>query len=157
MGNHKQLSWKMVLIGALIMIGTGWFFFPGKSQAQPDMIVYKSASCGCCGNWIEYLEKNGFKVKVENVEDIYRVKKELGVPNQVASCHTAKMGSYLIEGHVPVEDINRLIKEKPVVSGIAAPGMPMGSPGMEVEGEQPDRYDVVTFTRNGQTQVFSRH
>ena len=155
--NKKQVSWQLVLIGALVLIGGGWFLFAKQPQAKADMIVYKSPSCGCCGDWIDYMEKNGYTVNVENVGDMDVVKRRLGVPNHAASCHTAKMGNYVIEGHVPVEDIQRLMEEKPDVAGIAAPGMPIGSPGMEVEGEEPDQYEVVTFSGEGKIKTFARH
>nr|CRH06108.1 conserved protein of unknown function [Candidatus Magnetococcus massalia] len=150
-------SWFFSLLAVAIAAGGGWFMFMKEPAAAADMVVYKSPSCGCCGAWVDYLEQNGFRVQVENVGDMDAVKDRLGVPDHAASCHTAQMGDYVIEGHVPVEDIRRLMKEQPQVRGIAAPGMPMGSPGMEMPGEPADRYDVVTFTTGGKLQLFSRH
>ena len=148
--------WIGALAALLVVIGLGWAFYPKNPQAA-DMVVYKSPSCGCCGGWIEYMEKNGFTVAVENVEDVYPIKRNLGVPEEAASCHTVKIGGYVVEGHVPVEDIRRLLKEKPAIDGIAAPGMPTGSPGMEVPGEPAEPYDVVTFSKVRMGRVFARH
>ncbi|MBF0611255.1 MAG: DUF411 domain-containing protein [Magnetococcales bacterium] len=122
-----------------------------------DLVVYKSPYCGCCADWIKHMETNGFSVEVHNREDMDKVKKEMGIPSPLASCHTGEIGGYLVEGHVPAEDVRRLLKEKPEVKGIAVPGMPVGSPGMEVPGQKPDSYKVVTFTREGKVKTFSSH
>ena len=141
---------------ALLAVGIGWTYMAKESQAT-DITVYKSPYCGCCGHWISYLKENGFTVVVENVKDMDSVKKRLGVPEKLASCHTGVMGEYIVEGHVPVEDLRRLLHEKPSVKGISVPGMPMGSPGMEIPGEKPDRYNVLTYTQDGKTQIFAHH
>jgi len=120
-----------------------------------SITVYKSPTCGCCNKWISHLEDNGFKVEAINQSDMNRVKSESGIPRQLASCHTAKVGGYLIEGHVPATDIKRLLKQQPDVAGLTMPGMPMGSPGME--GHRQDNYDVLTFTRTGKTGVFNQY
>jgi hypothetical protein len=127
-----------------------------QQQAKAaDVVVYKSPSCGCCKEWVNHLQKNGFSVEVHDRRDMNPVKAELGVPRHLQSCHTAKVGNYVIEGHVPANDIRRLLEEKPAIAGLSAPGMPMGSPGME--GPRKDPYDVLTFQRGGKTTVFSRH
>ncbi|MEG3637621.1 DUF411 domain-containing protein [Magnetococcus sp. PR-3] len=154
---HGMGKWAISLLAVTIVSVVSWFMLMKEPVVAAEMVVYKSPSCSCCGAWIDYLEENGFRVEVENVDDMDTVKNRLGVPDHAASCHTAQMGDYVIEGHVPVEDILRLVKEKPDVRGIAAPGMPVGSPGMEVPGEPADRYDVVTFTTGGKLQLFSRH
>ena len=120
-----------------------------------SITVYKSPTCGCCNKWISHLEDNGFKVEAINQSDMNSVKTDAGIPRQLASCHTAKVGGYLIEGHVPATDIKRLLKERPAVAGLTVPGMPMGSPGME--GHRQDNYDVLTFTRTGDTGVFNQY
>lgn len=120
-----------------------------------SITVYKSPTCGCCTKWISHLEDNGFKVEAVNRSNMDGVKSEAGIPRQLASCHTAKVGGYLIEGHVPAADIKRLLKEQPDVAGLTVPGMPMGSPGME--GQRKDSYDVLTFTRAGDTGVFNQY
>ncbi len=119
------------------------------------MTVWKSPWCGCCGHWVKHMEQAGYTVEVKDVEDLDAVKKLAGVPGDLQSCHTARVGDYTIEGHVPAADIERLLTERPKVDGLAVPGMPSGSPGME-NGEK-DPYDVVTFTRSGETKVFSSY
>ncbi len=117
------------------------------------LTVHKSPTCGCCQKWVEHMEANGFKVMTVDHQDMTPVKRELGVTKELESCHTAKIGSYVIEGHVPAEDVMQLLREKPEVAGIAAPGMPMGSPGMEALVKE--KYDVVSFDKTGATKVFS--
>ncbi|MCK5668758.1 MAG: DUF411 domain-containing protein [Gammaproteobacteria bacterium] len=121
----------------------------------PIVQVYKSATCGCCSKWVAHLEANGFEVKATDVGDLAMVKRGYGIPETVATCHTAIVGDYLVEGHVPAEDIVQLLKQKPAIKGIAVPGMPIGSPGME--GGNPQAYDVVSFDANGETEIFSSH
>ena len=124
----------------------------------PPMTVYKSASCGCCHNWVEHARTSGFTVKTIDTEDLPNVKRELGVPSSLQSCHTVVVGNYLVEGHVPAADVKRMLTELPAIRGIAVPGMPVGSPGMEqgpVSGYQ--KYDVIAFTAAGRTSVFARH
>jgi hypothetical protein len=119
--------------------------------------VYKSASCGCCGKWVDYVRANGFAPTVHDEENMDQIKDDMGVPKAMRSCHTAVVGKYIVEGHVPVEDIRRLLKEHPAVAGLAAPGMPNSSPGMGVPGQTPEPYDVLSFTTAGTTAVFARH
>jgi hypothetical protein len=121
-----------------------------------EVTVYKSATCGCCKEWVKHLEANGFSVKALDVPDLVPYKTANGVPITLGSCHTAKVGGYVIEGHVPASDIKRLLKERPAVSGLAVPGMPIGSPGME-QGNHKERYEVLTFDKQGKTSVYARH
>lgn len=120
------------------------------------IVVYKSPTCGCCKNWITYLEDAGYEVEFHDEEDMAMVKAKYGVPGRAQSCHTGIIDGYVIEGHVPVADIERLLTEKLDVAGIATPGMPIGSPGMEV-GDQKDPYDVVAFKTTGEVAVFASH
>jgi hypothetical protein len=120
------------------------------------MTVTKDPSCGCCGAWVEHVRKAGFAVEVIGSAEVNRLKVRLGVPQSLASCHTAEIGGYVIEGHVPADAIKRLLTEKPRAKGLAVPGMPVGSPGMEVEGVEPDTYEVVLFGPSGQT-TFARY
>ena len=115
--------------------------------------VWKSPSCGCCSGYVDHLRAAGFTVEVEDVADIDAVKREHGVPGHLASCHTALVDGYLVEGHVPAEVIARVLAERPEIAGVAVPGMPIGTPGMEM-GSQKDPYDVVAFTADGATRVF---
>ena len=121
-----------------------------------EITVYKSPTCGCCNKWVDHLRANGFNVRAHDVADITVAKKTNGVPLTLGSCHTAKVGGYVIEGHVPASDIKRLLKERPPVRGLAVPGMPIGSPGME-QGAHKDRYDVLTFDAQGKTAVYASH
>ncbi|MCU7871815.1 MAG: DUF411 domain-containing protein [Candidatus Thiodiazotropha sp. (ex Lucinoma borealis)] len=120
-----------------------------------DIVVYKSPTCGCCSAWIKHLQKNGFSVEMHDRKNMQLVNNSLGVPSHLQSCHTALVGDYIVEGHVPADDITRLLKEKPAVKGVTVPGMPMGSPGME--GPRKDKYDVLTFEKNGKTRVYSSY
>jgi hypothetical protein len=123
------------------------------AQKPLTVQVYKDATCGCCANWIEHLRRAGFAPTASNVTDLQAVKDVYKVPAQARSCHTALVGGYVIEGHVPMADIQRLLKEKLPLAGLAVPGMPIGSPGME--GPNPRPYDVLAFDKNGKTTVFS--
>ncbi|HYQ72976.1 MAG TPA: DUF411 domain-containing protein [Gammaproteobacteria bacterium] len=127
----------------------------GETAELESITVYKSPTCGCCTKWVRHLQDNGFEVEAINRSDMSVVKSEAGVPRQLASCHTAVIGGYVIEGHVPAPDIKRLLEERPDVAGLTVPGMPMGSPGME--GHRQDKYEVLTFTRSGDTTTFSRY
>lgn len=128
----------------------------GSAAHAAAMTVYKSPSCGCCGKWVEHAEKHGFTVKVVNVDDIKAVKAKAGIPDKLASCHTTLVGGYVVEGHVPAADIKKLLAQKPKAKGIVAPGMPMGSPGMEHGGhKQP--YEVLLLKADGSTASFARH
>lgn len=117
--------------------------------------IYKTPTCGCCTLWVEHLQANGFSPTVSNLNDLTPVKRSNGVPTALQSCHTAVVDGYVIEGHVPAADVRRLLAERPDVAGLAVPGMPIGSPGME--GPNPEPYSVLAFDRNGGTEVFARH
>ena len=127
------------------------------AQKGPAVQVYKDPTCGCCSLWVEHLRKAGFSATVSDVEDIDAIKTKHGVPRQVRSCHTAIVGGYVIEGHVPATDVQRLLKERPAVAGIGVAGMPIGSPGMEVASVKPQPYDVLAFTKAGEVTVFASH
>ena len=116
----------------------------------------KSPTCGCCTAWVTHLRQSGFRVTVAHVNDLTPTARRLGVPDDLRSCHTASVGGYAIEGHVPAADIRRLLRERPAAAGIAVPGMPMGSPGME-HGSHREAYNTILFTRAGRRTVFARH
>lgn len=118
--------------------------------------VYKDPNCGCCHQWVEYLRKHGFEVAVRDTSDMSGAKTTGRVPEKLQTCHTGFVAGYVVEGHVPVADIQRMLTQKPKIAGIAVPGMPVGSPGMEA-GNRKDRYDVIAFNRDGSTRVFARH
>lgn len=130
--------------------------FGAAQAAEEDVVMYKDPNCGCCGQWAEHLRANGFSVQEVATRDMAAIKREAGLPHELASCHTARVGGYVVEGHVPAADIRRLLAERPPVAGISAPGMPLGSPGME--GPYPaDSYRVLSFESDGRTAVFAEH
>jgi len=122
---------------------------------EKKVMVYKTPTCGCCSKWMDHLEANGFKVDSKNLPNLNSVKRMNGVPTQLSSCHTAIVGGYFVEGHVPAEDVKRLLEERPDVAGIAVPRMPEGSPGME--GPNPEPYSVLAVKKDGSIEVFARH
>lgn len=124
-----------------------------QDQELPTVLVYKTPACGCCLGWIEHLEAAGFTVDARDVRDIMSVKRDGGVPTAMSSCHTAIIDGYVVEGHVPADEVKRLLSERPEVAGIAVPGMPIGSPGMEGAGASP--YQVLSFTHSGEAAVFA--
>lgn len=127
------------------------------AESPRKIVVYKDPSCGCCKAWVSYLRANGFTPEVHDRNDMDALKDSLGVPSAMRSCHTAVVGRYLVEGHVSAPEITRLMATAPKgVAGLAVPGMPAGSPGMEM-GSRKDKYDVLAFHGNGATTVFARH
>ncbi len=122
-------------------------------QNLPTVLVYKSPTCGCCNGWIEHLRAAGFTVDARNTTDIMPVKRDSGVPVQMSSCHTAIIDGYVVEGHVPADQVKRLLAERPDLAGIAVPGMPTGSPGMEGPNAKP--YEVLSFTHSGEAAVYA--
>ncbi len=128
------------------------------SAAKKTMItVYKTPTCGCCHDWVEHLQKNGFQVIVNDVPSTTPYRAKFGVPTDLGSCHTGVVEGYALEGHVPASEISRLLAERPKARGLAVPGMPVGSPGMEVEGTRRDAFDVVLFADDGSRKVFQRY
>jgi hypothetical protein len=152
----SSLPSRRLLAGAFAALVAAAAFGIAPVRAGDEVVVYKDPNCGCCGAWAEHMRTNGFSVKEIATTEMDAVKREAGVPQALGSCHTAKVGGYIVEGHVPAADVKRLLADKPKVAGIAAPGMPMGSPGME--GPYPaDRYEVHSFDAQGSTGVFARH
>lgn len=125
----------------------------GALEAPPTIAVWKSPSCGCCKNWITHMEQNGFRVTVHDVANLEPIKRQHGVTASLASCHTGVINGYVIEGHVPADLVQRLLKERPRIAGLAVPGMPQGSPGMETGRK--DAYDVIAWDARGRTSVFA--
>lgn len=156
-----QLSRRTLLAGsavtgiaALGAAGIAWSLWPAPANAA-EVVVYKSRYCGCCGKWVDHLKSHGHKVKVHNTEEMDRVKQIAGVPDHLQSCHTAMVDGYVIEGHVPAKEIGKLLSQRPKMAGLSVPGMPAGSPGME--GEEPERYDVILFDTGGKQTVFAKY
>lgn len=173
---RRQARLMLAAGGVFILAaGVGWWLMQSSvpsSQAagiqdaelselaatERDIKVFKTATCGCCSAWVEHLEAEGFSVEAVDVSqsDLNGIKQAAEMGRELASCHTAFIDGYVLEGHVPAEDIRRLAAERPSVTGIAVPGMPVGSPGMEV-GDRYDPYDVVAFRTDGSQEVFSSH
>lgn len=162
----SRSRWTVVAgLAAAVAVGAGAFMAVGSgddgadvptgAEAAAEMVVYRSPACGCCTAWVEHMREAGFQVRVEDRTDLAPVKAEMGVPADLSSCHTARVGGYVIEGHVPADDVRRLLAEEPDVKGLAVPGMPVGSPGME--GPNPEPYSVVAFDGEGGREVFARH
>ncbi len=124
------------------------------AQYAPLVTVYKSPSCGCCGEWVRHMRANGFRVETRDIADVGPIKRENGVPDALGSCHTALVGGYAIEGHVPAADLKRLLRERPAVKGLAVPGMVAGSPGMEQGSPKP--YATIAFDARG-SRVYQQH
>jgi hypothetical protein len=142
------------IIGVFLGLAT---IVSAQRPVPPAMEVYKTPTCGCCSKWVEHVRQAGFTARVHDVDDVAldALKTKHGVPRTAQSCHTALVGGYVIEGHTPATEIHRLLKERPAVAGIAVGGMPIGSPGMEVPGQAPQTYNVVTFDKQGAIKVFS--
>jgi hypothetical protein len=149
MTNHILLSRR----AALLLAGAA-LALPARAADRPPMRVHKDPNCGCCNGWITHLEQAGFAVAAIETSRLNAVKARLGVPPELASCHTAELGDYVIEGHVPAAAIERLLAERPRAKGLAVPGMPVGSPGME--GGEPEVYEVMLFGPEG-TRSFGRY
>lgn len=155
-GRKPGLSRRALLLGAVAVGGGGvfaWSMLGSTPSAQAGTItVWKSPTCGCCGGWVDYMRGKGYQVTVNEVSDPDGIKASLGVPNAVYSCHTARIDGYLVEGHVPEAAVAKLLAERPKLKGIALPGMPEGSPGMN---GSPGRYRVVGFDANGRIHRFA--
>jgi len=139
---------KRVLLSMLFAV------FGAAVQAADTIEVWKDPGCGCCAKWVDHLKAAGFGVRTHEVSDMNAARAKNGVPQALGACHTARVGRYAIEGHVPAADIRRLLRERPEGAGLAVPGMPAGSPGMEADRTQP--YDVLLFNADGRTRVY-RH
>ena len=141
---------------SIVLVMVFAFVMNSAFSVEPTITVWKSASCGCCQRWVDYLQDDGFEVTAHNVDDVVSIKQKLGMTNPALySCHTAKVGGYIIEGHVPASDIRRLLDERPKLMGLAAPGMPQMSPGML--SIEPIGYDVLQFNTKQETIVFSSY
>jgi hypothetical protein len=147
-----MLSRRAVLAALPLLLAT----HAQAAQAGPLVTVVKSPTCGCCDAWVAHLRRAGFQVRVTNAAEVTPTARRLGVPDDLRSCHTASVGGYAIEGHVPAADIRRLLSQRPAAAGLAVPGMPTGSPGME-HGNHREPYRTILFTRAGQRRVFATH
>lgn len=158
----KTLLTRRQLLGALAGSGAALGLGQGAAsamQAGPArMVMHRSPSCGCCLGWVDHARRAGFTVSIQNSNDMQAVKRRLGVPEALASCHTVEVGGYVVEGHVPLADVTRLLRERPRgVRGLAVPGMPAGSPGMEMPGGERQPFTTFAFDARGGRRVFARH
>jgi hypothetical protein len=144
-------------LAIVLLVNTG-FAWAEVAQAEKkiDIVVNRSPTCSCCGKWVEHLKQNNFNVKDVVSDDMQSIKNKYGVTQELASCHTALVNGYVVEGHVPTNDIRTLLKNKPEVVGITVPGMPSGTPGMEMGGKK-DAYQVISFDKKNQQQVFNSY
>jgi hypothetical protein len=150
-----MLDRRTFLAGLAASFAVAAFGLPGFAAAPAEIEVWKSPSCGCCGGWVEHLRRAGFAVKVHDMDDLAAVKSANGVPARLGSCHTARVGGYVLEGHVPAADVKRLLAERPAAKGLAVPGMPMDSPGMDGNTGVP--YAVILFGGAEGDTVYARH
>jgi len=147
----KRFTFAAGALGSLLLVPV----VRAQMSTTPAVTVVRDPGCGCCLGWVAHMQKAGFKTTV--TESAQRIQQTPGVPASARSCHTATIDGYLVEGHVPVEDVKKMLRERPNIAGIAAPGMPVGSPGMEMPGGRADKYDVIAFDKAGKTSVFASH
>ena len=144
----------VAVMAAAVIFAVAWFDLPSSKAEEAAIVVYKTPSCGCCVKWIEHLRDNGFDVRAVDVPSTAPIHDKFGVPRRLGSCHTAVIGDYWVEGHVPADLVRRLVDEKPDdIVGISVPGMPMGSPGME--GPNPVEYQVVAYGKDGSFTLYA--
>ncbi len=158
---------NILIIGGVFTIAFAAFlFFPNNEATQVaiadtgekvEVVMFKNATCMCCAKWADHMETAEFTVEQIVPESLYDVKQEAGITQELSSCHTAMVGDYVVEGHVPLEDVRRLLAEKPDAVGLTVPGMPIGSPGMETPGRPADNYDVLLIHNDGTTSVWASH
>jgi hypothetical protein len=147
---------KLLLTSGVLLVAMVAVSPSASLPAQgPAMTVYKTPTCGCCAKWVDHMKAAGFQVQVQDMDDLTEIKQASGVPLRIRTCHTAVVGSYVVEGHVPADLVKKMLSEKPKMTGIAVPGMPIGSPGME-SGTEKAPYDVVLFDKTGKTTVYAK-
>ena len=157
-GTKLMMSRILAIAVVTVVVSTvGVASVQRQAPRGPVVQVYKLSTCGCCASWVQHLEANGFTTRVMNLDDLSEIKAAHHVPGPAQSCHTATVDGYVIEGHVPAADMRRLLRERPAVLGLAVPGMPIGSPGMEVPNVKPSPYNVLSFDRRGQLRIYSSH
>jgi len=145
---RRIAHWTAGLLLAFAVLGA-------HAATLPEVLVYKSPTCGCCGSWVDHMKASGFRVKVVEENDITAGKQRFGVPEHLASCHTALVGGYVVEGHVPASAVKRLLKEKPTAVGVSVPGMPVGSPGMD--GPNPEPFSTQLFDERGRARIYESY
>ena len=157
--NTAAMSRRLALQMPLAGLAAAWLGSPSSAWAVGNdslITVWKNPDCGCCKEWVTHLKKNGFEVVTNDIKDTAPIRQKLGLPAKFGSCHTAQLGAYVFEGHVPAQEIRRLMREKPKAVGLAVPGMPVGSPGMEV-GNTQDAYEVLLVLADGSSRVYQSY
>ncbi|HVM38782.1 MAG TPA: DUF411 domain-containing protein [Sphingomicrobium sp.] len=152
--SRRSLLSAALATGGLAMLGCS-AASESKPAARPRLVMYKDPNCGCCGKWGDAARRAGFIVAVADTADMMALKAKHGVPDALYSCHTSLVGGYVVEGHVPLAAVKKLLATRPKLKGIAVPGMPVGSPGMEVPGREPDKFEVVGFDAAGNVRRFA--
>ena len=154
----KSIPFRALLmssvLGVLVVVGAEARAEQAPKPSARQITVYRKPTCQCCSRWADHVRKAGFEVAIKDVADLGEIRAKYGVPAALQSCHTAVVDGYVVEGHVPVDVIERLLRERPAIVGIAVPGMPMGSPGME--GDRTEHYNVLAFDKQGHTTVFAK-
>jgi hypothetical protein len=153
MNNHLTRRGIIAAILTFVLVGSGSL---AGQRGGAVVEVFKTPTCGCCHLWVKHLEQNGFTTKVTDMDDLSAVKRKHGVPARATSCHTAVVNGYVLEGHVPAAEVKKLLVERPAIAGLAVPGMPVGSPGMEV-GSTVQPYNVLSFDKAGETKIFASY
>lgn len=153
--SSRKALFFTLFVGIAAGVAALLYNVPGKQAVASEVVVYKSPTCGCCNEWVSHLRSNGFTVSTRDRPNMQPIKQEFGVQPGLQSCHTAVVDGYFIEGHVPANDIKRLLSEKPAISGLSVPGMPMGSPGME--GHRNDNYAVLAVESDSSTSVYAQY
>lgn len=151
---------RTAVIACVVAVLSSWAVAASQRPSLPVVEVTKTPFCGCCSQWVKHMRAAGFTVRTTDVNNLTDVKATHGIPAELESCHTSVVAGYVIEGHVPASDVQRLLKERPEIAGIAVAGMPAGAPGMEIEGVKPQPFNVMTFDKQGQqvkTGLFARH
>ena len=154
----RLITRRRVLLGlgtVAVAAAGGYVLFQPEQTMAEEVVVYKDPSCGCCGSWVTHMRNNGFAVRVHETEDMDPVKMKAGVPEDLASCHTAFVGDYWVEGHVPASDVKRMLSERPSIKGLTIPGMPADAPGMDGGSGEP--YTVLAYANNGKTNVYASY
>lgn len=147
----------MIFRRVMLMTAAAAALASSALAAPPPLVVYKTASCGCCKGWIAHMARAGFAPKVVVMDDVTPVGRKHGVPFELSSCHISTIGGYVVVGHVPSSDVSRLLRERPKALGLTVPGMPLGSPGMETPDGRREAYDTLLLLAGGKTRVFARH
>ncbi|MQA90641.1 MAG: DUF411 domain-containing protein [Gemmatimonas sp.] len=145
---------SFAILAALLLVGTAAFAWTERTAEATEIVVYATPTCGCCSAWVEHLQENGFEVEVVHQDDLSAIRREHGLPPELMSCHMGIVEGFAIEGHVPASTVQRLVAERPAVLGIAAPGMPMGSPGMEHPDGITQQFEVYSWDASGATEIF---